>query len=303
MNLKHLALFVRVAATQNISQAGDALGLSPAVASAHLNKLEQTLGVKLLHRTTRSVSLTCEGRAFLHHAEEVLNSVEAAKASVGASVAPPEGTLRVVAPTSFGRMHLLSAINAFIELYPRVKIDLRLSDTLVDLVEGGFDVAIRNTETKDPRLVAQKLTKDTRIVCASPAYLSRYGKPNHPSDLKLHNCITLTATDNWVFKDGGQTISVKAKGNFTTNNNEATRDACAEGLGITINSLWSAYQHLANEELIEVLSDYPLTPESNIWLVYPSSRQLTPKVRTFVDFLLDYCGDTPYWEDIVVKEK
>lgn len=196
MNTDHLRLFLRVAATHNISSAGAELGLSPAVASVHLNKLEESLGVRLVHRTTRRVSLTEEGLAFFHHAEDVLSSVEAAKASVGAGSESPSGTLRVAAPASFGRMHLIPALKEFTQQHPNLNIDLMLSDTIIDLVEGGFDIAIRNSELKDSSLIARKLANDRRILCASPGYLASQGEPKTPQDLTSHNCITLFGLDN-----------------------------------------------------------------------------------------------------------
>ncbi len=177
MNIDHLQLFVRIAATHNISMAGQSLGLSPAVASAHINKLEDRLGVRLIHRTTRKVSLTEEGIGFLPHAEDVIASVEAARASVGAGSSSPRGTLRVAAPASFGRMHLLPALNDFFTHYPELTVDLKLSDSIIDLVEGGFDIAIRNCALKDSSLIARKLAPDNRLLCASPDYLAKYGEP------------------------------------------------------------------------------------------------------------------------------
>lgn len=296
MNLEYLKLFVRVASLNNISLAGSELSLSPAVASNYINKLEAQLGVRLLHRTTRKVSLTEEGMAFLHHAEDVIASIEAAKASVGAGSVSPSGTLRVAAPASFGRMHLLPALPDFMAQFPDLKIDLKLSDTLVDLVEGGFDVAIRNSPLKDSTLIAKKLANDHRILCASPEYLKRYPAPETPSDLLEHNCLTLSNLDHWYFQQGSKELKIKVSGNFKTDNGEAIRDACINGLGITVNSMWSAYNALKNGELVEVLPDYPLATKSAIWAVYPSSRQLAPKVRAFIDYFASYYGDTLPWQ-------
>lgn len=156
MNIDHLKLFVRLASTNNISVAGRELALSPAVSSAYISKLEACLGVRLVHRTTRKVSLTEEGKAFLPYAEDVLVSVEAAYSSVGAGANAPRGILRVTAPASFGRMHLMPALKGFMDEYPDVKLDFRFSDSIVDLIEGGFDIAIRNAELKDSSLIAKK---------------------------------------------------------------------------------------------------------------------------------------------------
>lgn len=199
MNIEHLKLFVRLAATNNISLAGKELGLSPAVASSHVNKLEEALGVRLVHRTTRKVSLTEDGVAFLPHAEEVLASVVAARAAVGSGDASPKGTLRVTASSSFGRMHVVPALKGFLSRYPDLSIDLRLTDTIVDLVEGGFDIAIRNADLKDSSLIARKLAPDKRIVCASPEYLETFGIPDSPHDLRNHQCINLIGLEALVF--------------------------------------------------------------------------------------------------------
>ncbi|MFT2089772.1 LysR family transcriptional regulator [Paraglaciecola sp. 2405UD69-4] len=297
MNIEHLRLFVRIAATHNISLAGSELGLSPAVASAHINKLEENLGVRLIHRTTRKVSLTEDGQAFLHHAEDVLDSVEAARASVGAGSLSPSGTLRIAAPASFGRMHLLPALSDFLDANPQLKVDLKLSDSIVDLVEGGFDIAVRNSGLKDSSLIARRLAPDKRILCASPDFLANYGAPDTPQDLVNFNCISLMGLDTWRFKDGNNIISVKAKGSFSTDNGEAIRDACTNGMGITINSTWSAYKQLQSGELVEVLPNYPLVANTAIWAVYPSSRMLAPKVRAFIDYYLEFFGDSPYWDE------
>ena len=231
MNLEHIKLFVRLATTTNISLAGRELGISPAVASAYLNKLEIELGVRLVHRTTRKVALTEEGLAFLPHAEEILQSVESARASVGSGDKIPKGNLRVTAPASFGRMHLIPRLNTFLESYPDIRIDLRLTDTIVDLVEGGYDVAIRNADLKDSTLIARKLAPDRRILTASPHYLSRLGKPHKPNDLLDHQCLTLVGLDNWVFDSGNQSFTIRAQGNLKTDNGEALRDGCVNGLG------------------------------------------------------------------------
>lgn len=296
MNIEHLKLFVRLATTHNISLAGHELGISPAVASSHINKLEEGLGTRLVHRTTRKVSLTEEGEAFLPHAQEVLCTVEAARASVGAGNASPRGVLRVTAPASFGRMHLVPALKGFLTRYPDLTVDFRLTDTIVDLVEGGFDIAIRNSKLEDSTLIARKLAPDERIVCASPDYLAEFGEPETPQDLINHQCIKLIGLENWEFEPPDGLISIKPQGNFRTDNGEVLRDACVNGVGITINSTWSAYQHLTRGELVHILRDYPLVSDTDIWAVYPSSRLLAPKVRAFIDYYAEFFTTPPYWD-------
>ena len=295
MNIEHLRLFVRIANTHNISQAGHEQGLSPAVASSYINKLEKGLGIRLMHRTTRKVSLTEDGETFLPHAEDVLASIESAHTSVAAGNNSPTGTLRITAPVSFGRMHLMPAMKAFMLAYPNLNIDCRFPDSLLDLVEGGFDIAIRNAQLKSSSLIARKLAPDHRLVCASPDYIAQFGEPQTPQELQLHQCIILSGMDNWQFSSLDETISVKVKGKFKADNGEAIRDACIQGLGITINSSWSAYEYLQRGELIPILKDYPLLSDTAIWAVYPSSRQLASKVRAFIDFFATAYGQKPYW--------
>ncbi|TMO70811.1 LysR family transcriptional regulator [Pseudoalteromonas sp. S3785] len=298
MNIAHLNLFVRIANTHNISLAGKELGLSAAVSSAQMNKLEETLGVKLMHRTTRKVSLTEEGQAFLPHAEEVLANVEMARASVGIGSVTPQGKLRITAPASFGRMHIIPALAGFIEQYPDLTIDLRLSDSIIDMVGGGFDIAIRDAALNDSTLIARKIARDKRLICASPNYLAKHGTPTTPQDLKNHTCVNLHGLTTWSFITPEGTQSIKTNNVLQADNGEAVRDACVQGLGITLMSSWCAYKKLQSGELVQILQDYPLASDTAIWSVYPSSRLLAPKVRAFIDYFSGYFGDEPYWEKI-----
>jgi len=303
MNNDHLALFVRIANTYNISLAGRELDLSPAVASAYISKLEENLGVRLIHRTTRKVSLTEEGEAFLPHAQEVLATLEAARASVGAGSLVPQGTLRITAPASFGRMHIVPALKSFMQKYPGLTIDCRFSDTIVDLVEDGFDIAIRDAAPKDSNLIARKLATDNRILCASPEYIAKNGLPKTPQDLVNHQTINLASIESWGFKSGRDTLNIKTRGALRFDNGEAVRDACVQGLGITISSNWCSYKYLEDGSLVEVLKDFPLVADVDIWAVYPSNRLLAPKVRAFIDHFIEYFGETPYWEKTTTAKK
>lgn len=296
MNIEYVVLFVRLATSQSISMAGKELGLSPAVASAHINKLEESLGIRLVHRTTRKVSLTAEGQAFLPYAEEVLASVEAAKGAVGVGVSNPLGTLRVTAPASFGRMHLIPALAGFMKRYPELNVDVRFSDALIDMVEGGFDVAIRVAELKDSTLIARKLAVDRRIVVASPRYLEEFGTPEQPQDLLQHQCINLMGLDHWGFKTPEGTVVIKTSGRFKCDNGDAMRDATITGLGLSINSIWSISEQLKSGDLVQVLPHYPLTMDASIWAVYPSSRLIALKVRAFIDYFAECFQDPVYWE-------
>lgn len=299
MNIEHIRLFVRVAALNNISLAGKELGLSPAVSSAHMNKLEDALGVRLIHRTTRRVSLTGEGEAFLPHAIDLLDNVETARASVGAGKVSPQGKLRIAASASFGRMHLIPALNKFLLQYPALKVDMYLSDSVMDMVEGGFDVAIRDAELSDSSLIARKLAPVSRILCASPDYIKTYGEPKKPEDLAQHQCVNLIGVASWGFETPAGPVNVKTKNVVATDHGESARDVAVNGMGITLCSTWCCYQHIARGDLIQVLKDFPLLSNTAIWAVYPSSRLLAPKVRVFIDYCIECFGDEPYWDTIV----
>ena len=297
MNIEHLKLFVRIASTANISLAGRELNISPAVASAHIGKLEETLGVRLIHRTTRKVSLTDDGELFLSHAQEVLDSIETAQAAVGSGAQTPQGTLRVTAPASFGRMHIVPAIPEFLEQYPKLNIDFRFSDSILDVVEGGFDVAIRDAELKDSNLHAKKLADDKRIIVAAKSYIDKYGAPETPSDLKNHKIVNLTGLEVWDFRGAHGVTSVKTPNYLRMDNGEAVRDACIQGCGITLTATWCSSPYLEKGELVQILQNYPLATDCALWAVYPSNRLLAPKVRAFIDFLAERFDGTPYWDE------
>ncbi len=302
MNISHLRLFVRIAALRNISLAGREQGLSAAVSSAHINKLEEDLGVRLLHRSTRKVSLTEEGDAFLPHASDLLERVETALASVGSGTINPKGKLRVAAPASFGRLHLIPALNAFLTRYPKLSVDLHLSDKVSDMVEGGFDLAIRDAELKDSTLIARKIAPVTRILCASPNYLQQHPAPQTPEDLENHNCVSLIGLDTLMFNTRSGTTSIKTHNRLRTDSGESARDASVHGMGITLSSTWCCYEQIKSGELVQVLEDYPLISNTAIWAVYPSSRLLAPKVRVFIDFIVERFGNTPYWDKALNQE-
>ncbi len=297
MKIEHLKFFVRIAALNNISQAGKEFGLSPAVSSAHVNKLENDVGVRLIHRTTRRVSLTEEGKSFLPHVLNIVDSIQSGLASIGQGEVRPSGKLRITAPASFGRMHLIPALGRFLDEHKKLNIEIQLSDAIVDLVEGGFDIAIRIAPMSDSTMIARKMAADTRILCASPSYLEAYGEPENPSDLMNHKCINLIGLESWTFttKSGQQTI--KTNNRFRTDNGEAARDAAINGVGIIASSTWCSYEALKEGKLVRILKTYPLKSEAAIWAVYPSSRLVAPKVRVFIDYLSEYFSGIPYWDE------
>ncbi len=194
-------------------------------------------------------------------------------------------------------MHIVPAIPAFLEQYPKLNIDFRFSDSILDVVEGGFDVAIRDAELKDSNLHAKKLADDKRIIVAAKSYIDKYGAPETPSDLKNHKIVNLTGLEVWDFKGAHGVTSVKTPNYLRMDNGEAVRDACIQGCGITLTATWCSSPYLEKGELVQIFQNYPLATDCALWAVYPSNRLLAPKVRAFIDFLAERFDGTPYWDE------
>ncbi|AQG98952.1 LysR family transcriptional regulator [Caballeronia cordobensis] len=296
LDLLDVGLFMRAAALANLSAAAREFGLSPAVASARIAGLERMLGARLLHRTTRRVSVTQEGEIFAAHARELLDAAETARASVGRAREQPHGRLRVTMPSSLGRQHISPLIPAFLRQYPGVAVELRMTDQIVDLVDEGIDLAIRIGALKDSTLVAKKLASNRRVLCASPGYLAAHGTPRHPADLAQHECVILADQRDWSFVTPTGVFDVRVSGRLVTDNGEVIRDALAAGIGIGLKSTWSVAPLIASGELVTVLDDYPLAREVAIWAVYPSRAFVPPKTLAFIGFLAAQFGEPPYWD-------
>jgi DNA-binding transcriptional LysR family regulator len=296
LDLLDVALFLRAALLANVSAAGREFGLSAAVASARLANLERLLGARLLHRTTRRVSLTQEGEAFIKHAQALLDAADAARASVGHARDEPQGRLRVSMTSSFGRQHVSPVIPEFLRRFPGVSVDLRMSDRIVDLVDEGIDVAIRIGALKDSSLVARKLAVNRRVICCAPAYLEANGVPHHPAELARHECLVLSGQRDWSFVTPAGPVSVRVGGRLATDNGEVIRDALLAGFGIAIKSTWDVAGHLASGKLVTVLDGYPLAETVAIWAVYPTRAFVPTKTTAFNDFLAAHFGDPPYWD-------
>ena len=292
MDILSLRLFIRIAELGGVTAAARDLSLSPASASARLVKLEEVLGFRLFNRTTRAVSLTTDGELFLPYAQQTVETLETGFNAVRGQSLEPQGVLRMTMPGSFGRMYIIPLLGEFQSRYPLVKLDLRLSDEVLDVVEGAYDLIIRNARLEDSRLILQKLADDRRILAASPAYLEQYGTPATPEDLSAHRCVTLGET-KWKFKDG-HFISVSFSN--TINDGEAMRTMLEQGMGIGIKSVWNASESLKSGLLVEVLPEFPLLTEASIWLLYPSRRIVAPRVRVMIDFLIANFQPTPLWE-------
>ncbi len=299
MDTKSLRLFALAAEKLNISAAGRQLGMAPAVASAHLAKLERAMGAELLHRSTRKVALSLEGAEFLPYAEEILAQETAALAALGRGSPTATGTLRFAAPSTFSQLYIAPILPDFLERHPGVSLDLRLSDTPFDLIEGSFDLALRNTAISDSSLKGRKLADDKRILCAAPAYLDRHGTPQYPDDLAGHQLIGFMGqAPRPLAGQSGEEARFdprQARCRLTVDDGNSQKVATVAGAGISANSLWSVHGELAEGSLVRVLPDYDVADQSALWLVYPKSNVLTAKVRVFIDFLLERIGRAPAW--------
>ncbi|NOD77607.1 LysR family transcriptional regulator [Ruegeria sp. HKCCD4332] len=295
-----LRLFVRAAEILNISAAGRALGMAPAVSSAKLAKLEQNLGSELLHRTTRKVSLSVEGVDFLPFAKEIIAQEEAALAALGKQAATIRGTLRFAAPSSFAQLYIAPILPKFLQQHPDLTLDLRLSDVQFDLIEGSYDLALRNAPLVDTSLKGRKLADDPRILCAAPNYLDKYGTPKTPGDLTNHHLIAFQNRQRRrLTGSAGETAifdPASAKGQLIIDDGQSQVRATLAGAGISLNALWSVHDHLKSGQLTRVLSYFEAAEDNVLWLIYPKSNVLSPKVRVFMDFLIAEIGAKPPWE-------
>ncbi|MEL6728593.1 MAG: LysR family transcriptional regulator [Pseudomonadota bacterium] len=300
MDTDALRLFVMAADLLNISAAGRQLGLSPAVAGARLAKLEQHIGADLLHRSTRKVSLSLEGEAFLPYAREILAQQDAAFAALGHGRSEPSGTLRLAASSTFAQLYIAPVLPEFLDRYPKIDLDLRFSDTQTNLIEGGYDLALRNLAIEDSALIGRKLADDKRVLCAAPAYLKAFGTPKTPDELSAHRIVafvnakarTLVAEQNRACVFPPPTSPQR----LVCDDGASMRLATLAGVGISMSSIWSIHNELREGALVRVLPEYQVDDGSAIWLVYPKSNVLTAKVRVFIDFLIEKIGSPPIWE-------
>lgn len=297
-SLTDMEIFARVVTAGSMSAAGREMGLSPAVVSKRIRRLEERLGARLMQRTTRQIALTEEGQGFYERLVGILASIEEAEAFVSRRNTKPRGTLRVSAPTSFGRMHIAPHLGRFMETNPDLTVNLTLSDEFVDLVGDGYDLAIRIAELENSSLIARRLADARRVLCASPDYLDRHGIPRSISDLENHNCLFATHQDIWRLEGPDGSIQARVSGNIQTNSSEVVTEAALAGLGISLRSTWDIGQHLQNGALRMILPDYCTSQRVGIYAVYPSRRFLPIKVRAFIDFFAGVYGPEPYWEKV-----
>lgn len=293
-----MKVFVRVVESGSFVKAANKLDLSTTATSRLVAELESHLGTRLLQRTTRRLHLTESGQRFFERSRELLTGLEEAEAQAAEGTERPSGMLRVTIPASFGSLHLARLLPIYQERYPEVALEVLAIDRIVDLVNDGFDLAIRLATEHDPSYVARKLTTIRHAVCASDSYLARHGVPREPKDLAQHNCLTHsfgTYTDKWTFRGPRGLVTIQAKGNFRTNNAELLRAAALAGDGIILEPTFIVGDDLAKGDLVPLLQDWEI-PHATAVALYPSRRFVSAKVRTFVEFMHEAFASEPSWD-------
>jgi LysR family transcriptional activator of dmlA len=287
-----LGFFSVLASAGSLSAAARELGITTPAVSKHLALMESRVGVALLNRTTRRMSLTPEGEVYLEHARRILGEIDDLEGLLGVSRSTPTGLLRVNATLGFGRSHVAPLISRFVRKHPQVEVQLQLSVNPPPLTDDAFDVCIRFGAPPDSRMIARQIAPNRRLLCASPGYLAKHGMPKVPHDLTRHNCIGIRQGEEaygvWRLSSGrGKAVTteaVKTRGNLATNDGEIAVNWALDGHGILMRAEWDIERYLRNGRLVQVLPQY-FTPDASIHAVYPQRHQLAARVRAFVDFL------------------
>ena len=296
--LKQLETFAAAATKGSLTAVGNAEGVAPAVIGRRIDALERRLGVKLLVRTTRRLSLTHEGSAFLEDCQRLLADWASAEASVSAGGVKASGHLRITSPAGFGRRHVAPLMPRFLATHPDVSISLNLSDRVVDIVNESFDCAVRVGDLPDSSLVSVRLADNRRLCVATPAYLKRAGTPRHPNELARHECLALSSdasqTRGWAFNVDGEVVYLRPTGRLDCTDGQVLHAWCSAGLGLAWRSAWEVEQEVRAGELVSVLTGFA-APPNGIYAVFPHARHLALRVRLWIDFLKHSYGDSSYW--------
>lgn len=299
---KQIESFVSVAQRGSLTAAAKAEGVAPAIMGRRLDGLEELLGVKLLMRTTRRITLTHEGSAFLEDCQRLLADLANAEASVSAGGIKASGHLRMTAPAGFGRRHVAPLVPLFHELHPEVTVSLNLSDRVVDIAGEGFDCAVRVGDMPDSSLVSVRLADNRRLCVATPDYLARHGVPKQPSDLARFDCLSLSSdasqTRGWAFKvpkaEGFEVVYLKPFGPMDCSDGQVLHDWCLRGWGIAWRSTWEVEAEIAQGQLVSVLEDFA-APPNGIYAVFPQRKHLALRVRLWIDFLKLHYSRVGFW--------
>jgi DNA-binding transcriptional LysR family regulator len=290
--LASMKVFVAIVDAGSFAAAADRLEISRAMVSKHMTGLEDHLGTRLLNRTTRRLSMTESGSAFYERSQQIIADVAEAEQVAGAAAAAPRGVLKITMPLSYGQHRLGPIIAGFAGAYPQVKLDISLSDRKVNLIEEGFDLAIRIGALPESGLIARKLGSDHSIICASPAYLEQHGSPRTPQELASHACLGYTLTgngDEWRLDGPQGLVTVRCGGPVRADNGDILRLAALGGAGLIFQPRFIVGADLLAGRLVQVLPEY-MSPQLGIYAIFPSRKHLSPKVRTFVDFLVAQLG-------------
>ncbi|MEH6494935.1 MAG: LysR family transcriptional regulator, partial [Pseudomonas marincola] len=282
-----IPIFVAVVESKSFSGAARKLGVSKSAISKRISQLEDRLGTQLLHRSTRKLSLTEAGERYFVHASDALTAAQKAEDAALELQVTPKGRLKINVPMSFGRLHVAPVIADFLRLYPEIEIDMIMDDRVIDLIDGGYDIAIRAGTLSDSSLIARKLAPCHNVLCAAPAYLDTCGHPNAPSDLIDHNCLHyayFSGSHEWIFYSSNEPVKVQTNGSYQVNNSEALLEATIDGLGIARFPTFIAGPHMASGKLTRLLPNYSL-PEQSIYAVFPERQHLPLKVRVFIEYL------------------
>ncbi|MEH6650594.1 MAG: LysR family transcriptional regulator [Motiliproteus sp.] len=296
-----IPVFVAVVEQGGFSAAARTLGISKSAVSKRINQLEQHLGVRLLHRTTRKLSLTEAGERYFEHAAQALIAAGQAEDAVTQLQGDPQGKLRISSPMSFGRLHVAPLIPKLLQRYPKLQVELVMDDKKTDLVAAGFDVAIRSGRLPDSTLIARKLAPLRQVLCASPEYIDRCGLTTTPAQLTEHNCVLFSYSSDankWTLcaDDESESETVLVAGNYRVNNSEALLEALRAGTGIGRLPTFVAGPDLKSGRLVKLFPSYQI-PDQTFYAVFPERQYLPAKVRAFLDFTIEHLGgDQPYWD-------
>ena len=297
--LKQIESFVSVATRGSLTAAAQIEGVAPAVVGRRIDALEGRLGVRLLLRTTRRITLTHEGSAFLEDCQRLLADMANAEASVSAGGVKASGHLRITVPAGFGRRHVAPLVPGFLARHPDVSVSLNLSDRVVDIVNEGFDCAVRVGDMPDSSLVSLRLADNRRLCVAAPAYLKRAGVPQTPADLARHECLTLSSdasqTRGWAFQVDGTVIHLRPSGRVDCSDGQVLHAWCRQGLGLAWRSTWEVADDIATGALVPVLEAFA-APPNGIYAVFPQRKHLPLRVRLWIDFIKHSYGDPAYWQ-------
>lgn len=289
--------FVRIVESGSITKAAEQMDIVKSVVSRRLSELEKRLGVTLLTRTTRSQTLTHSGSSYYEQCLRIIDDLAEIESSIKDEHCALAGRIKIAAPFSFGLKHLAPVLRQFNDLHPDIQFDVDFNDRQIDLIEEGFDLAIRIAKLSDSSLIARKITSSKAILCASPAYLKKYGEPKMPHDLlKGHVKVSYNlVSDLLPFQLNGKALNIKVPSVVSANNGDYLCDEAIAGRGIIFTPEFICYQAIRSGELVPILRDYIRKEPINAYAIYPQTRHLSARIRRLVDFLIEYYGDTPYW--------